>query len=346
MLFHMNKRRKWFICTGLLCLALMLWGCGKRTETEPVTAEFFAMDTYMTMTAYGSQAAEALDEAEKKIHQLDDLLSTGNPDSEISVLNRDKKLAVSDETYELIRRAGEYYADTGGVFDISVYPIMRAWGFTDGNYRVPSGEELKSLLTHVHGDKILCEDQGNQVTLEDPEMEIDLGGIAKGYTSDLVMDILREHGVEHALINLGGNVRTLGDKPDGSDWSIGIADPSDNEAYVGGVRMRDKAAITSGGYQRYFEQDGKTYIHIIDLSSGYPADSGLKSVTIIAEDGTMADALSTSLFIMGPEKAADYWRENADLFDVIFVDEDGTVLVTEGLEDSYFSDHDFRVIRR
>lgn len=345
MLFHNHKRKNLFVFVVLCCLTLLLCvGCSNKME--PVTVEFFAMDTYMTMTAYGSRAAEALDEAEKKIHLLDDLFSTGNPDSEISVLNRDKKLDVSDETYELIRRAGEFYDSTGGVFDISVYPIMRAWGFTDGNYRVPSEKELKSLLTHVHGDKILCGDQGNRISLEDPEMEIDLGGIAKGYTSDLVMDILRDHGVEYALINLGGNVRTLGTKPDGSEWSIGIADPSDPESYIGGIHMKDKAAITSGGYQRYFEQNGKTYIHIIDLSSGYPADSGLKSVTIIAEDGTMADALSTSLFIMGRDKAAAYWRENADLFDAVFVDEDGKVLITEGLEDAYFSDNDFQVIRR
>ncbi|MBR5046830.1 MAG: FAD:protein FMN transferase, partial [Eubacterium sp.] len=223
-------------------------------DTEPVSVDLFAMDTYMTFTAYGENAAEALEDATQSIKHIDELWSTGMENSQISMLNREKKMTVSPETYELIRRSVEFHESTQGVFDISVYPIMRAWGFTDQNYRVPSGEELKTLLSHVDSSQILCGDDGKTVTLQDPEMEIDLGGIAKGYASDMVMDILRGHGVEHAIINLGGNVKTLGSKPDGSDWRVGIVDPADESAYVGGVRMQDKAAITSGGYQRYFEE--------------------------------------------------------------------------------------------
>ena len=359
-----HYKNTFFLILICICLPVFLWGCTteKKAESvaqttekvisessdknEPVTIELFAMDTYMTLTAYGNHAKEALDKAAESIKRIDELLSTGNPDSEIAMLNRDKKRTVSLETYNLICRSKEFYEETEGIFDISVYPIMQAWGFTDENYRVPSGEELKSLLTHVHADMIHCSDGGKIVTLEDPDMEIDLGGIAKGYASDIVTNILRDQGVEHAVINLGGNVKTLGSKPDGSEWRVGIADPSNDSSYVGGVLMKDKAAITSGGYQRYFEEDGKTYIHIIDLSTGDPARTGLGSVTIIAEDGTMADAMSTSLFIMGREKAAEYWREHADFFDVVFIEDDGSVWITEGIKDSYFSERDFRVIEK
>lgn len=352
-----------FILMGI-SFPVFLWGCTgdkkaesvtqstekmiseNKDENEPVSIDLFAMDTYMTLTAYGKNAGQALNDAAKNINRIDDLLSTGNPDSEISLLNRDKKLAISPETYKLICRSKEFYKKTEGIFDISVYPIMKAWGFTDENYRVPSEEELKSLLPHVNADRIHCSDEEKTVTLEDPAMEIDLGGIAKGYASDMVTDILRDHGVKHAVINLGGNVKTLGDKPDGSYWRVGIADPANESSFVGGVLVKDKAAITSGGYQRYFEENGRTYIHIIDLSTGYPAQTGLGSVTVIAEDGTMADAMSTSLFIMGREKATEFWREYADLFDVIFIEDDGSVWITEGLKDSYFSEKDYHVIEK
>ena len=156
---------------------------------------------------------------------------------------------------------------------------------------------------------------------------------------------MKKNGVEHALINLGGNVKALGHKPDGSEWRVAIYDPENDENYIGGVEVHDKAVITSGGYQRYFEENGKRYFHIIDLNDGFPAENGLISATIISDDGTLADALSTSLFIMGPEKAAEYWRKNKDQFDAVLVKADGTVMVTEGIEKSYFSDGEFEVIK-
>jgi len=316
---------------------------GSEVAEEPVTREVYAMDTYMTLSAYGENAEAALDESEKEIKRIDKMLSTGDPDSEISKLNKDKKAEVSEETFELIRRAKEIGKDTG-VFDISVYPVMKAWGFDDQKYRVPEKSELKVLLEHVDADKIKLSDDGKTVTLTDSAMEIDLGGIAKGYTSDLVLDIMREHGVEHALVNLGGNVDVLGEKPDGSDWRVAIADPENEENYVGVVDTHDKAVITSGGYQRFFEQDGKRYFHIIDLSDGFPAENGLTSVTIVSDDGTLADALSTSLFIMGPEKAQEYWKAHKEDFDAVLVKDDGSVIVTEGIAESYVTDGEAPIV--
>ena len=344
----MNKNRKILLCLAfLMTAALLLAGCSgqeKKADEEPMSREVYAMDTYMTLSAYGDNAEKALDESESEIKRIDKMLSTGDSGSEISKLNKAKEAKVSPETFELIERSKNIGEDTG-VFDISVYPVMKAWGFADKNYRVPGKEELKKLLKHVDSEKIETDSGSNSVVLSDENMEIDLGGIAKGYTSDCIIEIMKENGVEHALINLGGNVKALGKKPDGTDWRVAIADPENEENYAGVVDVHDKAVITSGGYQRFFEENGKRYFHIIDLSDGFPAENGLISTTVVSDDGTLADALSTSLFIMGPEKAAEYWRNNKDKFDAVLIKDDGTVLVTEGIENNYFTDGDFEVIR-
>lgn len=330
----------------ILSAALLSCSCGQKDTAKegPVSIQVFAMDTYMTLTAYGDHAAKALEKAEQEIHRIDGLVSTGDKNSEIWRLNDSKEEMVSDDTFYLIQRAKEIGQSTEGAFDISVYPVMRAWGFTDGQYRVPEKKGLHALLGHVHADRIECMGDTHRVRLADPEMEIDLGGIAKGYTSDKVMEIMREEGVEHALINLGGNVKTLGRKPDGSDWNVAVTDPKNAEDLIGGVRTSDKAVITSGGYQRYFEKDGTAYHHIIDLSTGYPADSGLSSVTIVSEDGTLADGLSTSLFIMGLDKAGDHWRKNAEAYDAVLVGDDGSIWITEGIKECFSSERDYQVI--
>ena len=177
-------------------------------------------------------------------------------------------------------------------------------------------------------------------------MKIDLGGIAKGYTSSRIMDIFKENGITSGLVNLGGNVQALGTKTDGSNWRVAVQSPDDTEDYLGVLSIQDKAVITSGGYERYFEQDGVTYHHIIDPKTGYPAKNGLVSVTIVSSDGTLADGLSTSLFIMGEEKAAEFWKAHSNEFEAIFVTDDGTIYVTEGLKDSFTTDLDMKVITK
>ena len=174
---------------------------------------------------------------------------------------------------------------------------------------------------------------------------IDFGGIAKGYTSSRIMDIYKDNGITSGLVNLGGNVQALGTKTDGTKWKIAVQSPDDTEDYLGILSVQDKAVITSGGYERYFEQDGVTYHHIIDPKTGYPAESGLVSVTIVSDDGTLADGLSTSLFIMGEEKAADFWREHKDDFDAILMSDDGTLYVTEGLENDFSTERTVEIIR-
>ena len=315
-------------------------------EDKSESRDIFAMDTYMTLTAYGKNAKKALDEAVDEINNIEQLVSTGIDSSEVSQINKNGKGSVSETTGYLIKRSKEIYDSTNGVFDITIYPIMQAWGFPTENYCVPGKKELKKLRGLMGADHVLYDEKKQEVTLNKEGMKIDLGGIAKGYTSSKEMDIFKENGISSAVISLGGNVQTLNGKPDGSDWRVAVENPADTGSYIGVLSIKDKAVITSGGYERYFKQDGKTYHHIIDPANGYPANNGLTSVTIVSDDGTLADGLSTSLFIMGPEKAQKYWKEHSDEFDTILVKDDGSILVSEGIADYFTSESDFTIIKK
>ena len=320
-------------------------------ETEPVRSELFAMDTVMDLTVYGTDPAEGealLADAEAEIRHLEGLLSVTDPDSEIYAADHSGGVPVplSEDTADLVAQALTLCERTGGALDISIYPVVRAWGFTTGDYRVPEEEELQSLLRAVDWTRIRLD--GDRLTVPDG-MEIDLGAVAKGYTGDRLMDLFRDRGVTSALVSLGGNIQALGSKPDGSAWRVALQDP-DGDGYAGVVELRDEAAITSGGYERYFEENGVRYWHIIDPADGHPARSGVASATIVGPSGIEGDALSTALFLLGPERAADCWRAN-DGFDYVLLLEDGTVQISEGLEDRFslygdWEGRDLTVIRR
>lgn len=315
-----------------------------RAADSPAEGAIFAMDTYMEFRIYGDEAL--LGEAVDIIGGMEAALSVTYEKSEIYAVNRDGFGTVSDTTAALISRALTLCGRTDGALDISVYPIVRAWGFTTGDYRVPPDEELAALLENVDYTRVSLTE--NTVTLADGMM-IDLGSVAKGAASGAVVDYLRSQGVTSALLNLGGNVHTLGTKPDGSLWHIAVKDPV-GAGNLCVLDIADKAVITSGGYERFFEEDGVTYWHIIDPATGTPARNGLISVTVVGEDGLLCDALSTSLFVMGPERAAQLWRESDD-FEAVFVMEDGSVAITEGLEGSFrlldaYENADYEVIRR
>ena len=315
-------------------------------EDKSESRDIFAMDTYMTLTAYGKNAKKALDAAVDEINNIEQLVSTGIDSSEVSQINKNGKGSVSETTGYLIKRSKEIYDSTNGVFDITIYPIMQAWGFPTENYRVPGKKELKKLRGLMGADHVLYDEKKQEVTLDKEGMKIDLGGIAKGYTSSKVMDIFKENGISSAVISLGGNVQTLNGKPDGSDWRVAVENPADTGSYIGVLSIKDKAVITSGGYERYFKQDGKTYHHIIDPATGYPAENGLTSVTIVSDDGTLADGLSTSLFIMGKEKAEKFWKKYSDKFDVILLTDDDQLYVSEGIADDFQSDYKVNIMKK
>lgn len=313
-----------------------------KNSNQEYTDEVFAMDTYMTLTAYGENAQEAVEAGIAEIQRLDDLLSTGKETSEVAQINQNGGGVLSEDTEYLVKRALDIYQSTKGAFDISIYPVMQLWGFTTGNFAVPGESDLAAKLALVDAGKITLSEENGQTSINLPEgMEIDLGGIAKGYTSGRVMEVMKSYGIESAVINLGGNAHVLGNKIDGSQWKVGIQDPNDTDGYLGGVNVTDKAIITSGGYERYFidKDTGVKYHHIIDPKTGYSANNGLISVTIVSADSTLADGLSTSLFVLGTKDAISYCKEHcaADGFDAIMEDEDGKLYITDGVYDDFIN---------
>lgn len=307
------------------------------SSTQPVSQEIFAMDTYMTVTAYGDNAQKGVTDAVAEIQRLDNLLSIGKEDSEISKLNKSGSAALSDDTAVMVAKALDLYKSTGGAFDITVLPLMELWGFTTQEYYVPTEDEIQSTLQRVGADKLTWDESTKTLTLGDKQ-EIDLGGIAKGFTSSRIMEIFKKDGVTCGMVSLGGNVHLLGTKQDGSAWRVGIQDPNNTDDMLGVLEANDCAVITSGAYERNFEKDGVTYHHIIDPATGKPSNSGLTSVTIVSKDGTLADGLSTSLFVMGKDKAIAYWKQHADEFDTILVDKDRNVYITEGIAGNFSPD--------
>ena len=321
--------KKHFI-SAMLSALLFLTGCSAESSPEPVQGTFFAMDTVMDFTIYGESGL--IDQSESLIASLESLVSVTDTGSELYAINQTGSGTLTGKASSLMEQALEICRRTDGALDLSIYPIVRAWGFTTGSYQVPDEAEIQALLPLVDYRKIQYDAAAGDVTL--PEgMKIDLGSVAKGYAGQLVAQMLREHGVQSALLSLGGNVQTVGAKPDGSPWQIGIKDPQGEDAMMA-LSVEDQAVVTSGGYERYFEQDGQTYWHIMDPSTGHPADSGLISLTIVGDEGVVCDGLSTALFVMGLEKAADLWAQSGD-FEAVFVTASGEVYITEGLRDRF-----------
>ncbi|MBP0975350.1 MAG: FAD:protein FMN transferase [Oscillospiraceae bacterium] len=329
-----------------ICMMPLLTACGNHADTMK-SADIFAMDTYMNIKAYGRDAAAAVAEAEARIYKLEQTFSVTDETSDIRKINHaeGQPVTVSADTVSVLQTAQNMHHESGGAFCISLYPVLCAWGFTVGEYRIPSDSEITNLLQNVDDTQITVDAQ----TVRCPDaMQIDLGAVAKGYTGDVVMEIMQQHQIASAIINLGGNVQTCGSKPDGSAWTVGITDPFAPDSLLGTVRVTDKAVITSGNYERYFTgDDGQKYWHILDPADGFPADRGLVSVTVIGSSGAECDALSTALFVEGTEQAIQHWRRRSD-FEIILVTADSELLLTEGIAADYTAKKEMpcRVVQR
>ena len=323
------------LLAAALCLTI-LSGCQKKPELREFTT--FAMDTAINFTFYcenGNRTGQAYTAMASGLSDLDGLLSVTREDSAVARINRagGQPVEVDDWTALALSRALELCRVTDGALDITAYPAVKAWGFTQEEHRVPSEEELAELAAGIDYSAVKLE--GDTITL--PEgMEIDLGAVAKGFAGDWLAQQVRNiyPGEDSALLDLGqSTIMAVGSKPEGKPWRIGIVDPARPENYFAVVELEDMAMGTSGGYQRYFEQDGVTYWHILDPKTAAPARSGLASVTVVSPSALDCDGLSTALFVMGLEEGAQFWRDHPELeFDVIFVTEDGAIYRTAGLE--------------
>jgi thiamine biosynthesis lipoprotein len=327
-------------------ISIFFISCNHANKNQIKSSESFtAMNTYMTVSLYASsqkQGAEVCEKIKKRIIQLEEILSTTLPQSDVYYINHNKKLPspLKAELSELLDFSKIMYEKTDAAYNPALYPLIREWGFTQGEYKVPSEEKIAELLLHTDFSK-LCDWPCTNGASINSQMEIDFGAIGKGYAADQVQKLLEENGIESALLDLGGNIQVLGKKPDKSFWRVGIKNPWNGEAACA-LKVDSKAVVTSGGYERFFEEDGKRYIHIFDSKTGRPVESDLESVTIITpvtsinpiiSGGKYADCLSTALFVMGKDRAIDYWKKNPD-FDFILITKEKALIYSEGLKDS------------
>ena len=326
-------------------------GCSSKNET-PEELSFFAMDTYMTLKVYRDgatkeEAWEALKLAKAEILRLEALLSVNDPDSEVAALNRGETVEkASADLVRILQLATELYERSDGRYDLSVYPLLVAWGFTtDKGLAVPAATVIEEAMRQIDFSKVSMVKNSDGHTVNAGGVKLDLGSIAKGYAGQKAIEILKAQGFESAIIILGGNVQTLGKKPNGSGFTVGIADPASPDELITTVSTADLdrifadengdvpesyAVVTSGTYQRNFTASGKLYHHIMDVNTGFPCENGLTSVTVICGNGGLADGLSTTLFLLGYEGAMEYYREYGG-FEALFITDDGEILKTDGL---------------
>jgi thiamine biosynthesis lipoprotein len=317
-------------------IALLFISCSSKESPKPAippsenTKSFEAMNTFMAIKSYGPNASAANDSAEKLVFKLESLLSTTKNSSHIYKLNHAEKypVQVDDKVKELANFALKMAKETDGALNPVLYPIVHTWGFTTEKYRVPADSEIQAILPLTDFNQVNISSSGIAMK---PGMMMDLGAVGKGYAGDKILELLKSKGITSAVLDLGGNVQTLGCKKDGKKWKVGITNPWGGPP-IGGVEVCDMAVVTSGGYERFFEQNGKRYIHIFDGKNGKPVENGLSAVMIIAPSGLYADALSTAIFVMGENKAIDFWKKNREKFQMLLLREDKSVLYTKELD--------------
>lgn len=316
------------LITFILIISMAACNAG---SNEPVSRSGFHLGTIITITVYGNNSEKILDKVFNEIKRLESILSKSIEGSDIYTINstagRSMEM-VSPETYEILSESMRYYLASKGYFDITVGPLVDLWKIGTPEAAVPDDKSLNHALDLLGMDGLLL--TGGDAGLKEPGMSIDVGGIAKGYIADKVSEILKNEKCSGAIINLGGNVLTVGEKPDGSKWKIGIQDPfKATGQYMTVVEVEEMSVVTSGPYERNFEENGIIYHHILDPFTGYPVVNDIAGVTIISEKSVDGDALSTSVFAMGREDGLALIEtiENTECYIVL---NDGTIIMSSG----------------
>lgn len=326
-----NKRNKSYKrILALLLLGLILFsipGCQK--SNHPVTYTDYYFNTVISLTFYSANDCAFAEECFALCEKYENLLSRTVEGSDIWRINHSngEPVSVSTDTYDLLEQALYYCELTDGKIDITVAPLMDLWNFTESADETvpPSPEEINVLLEHVNY-RLVELGENNTVTLKDAESSIDLGFIAKGFIADKIKEHLVSQGVSSALINLGGNVCTIGNKPDGTAYTVGIQQPFAPAGTTSDiVQITNSSVVTSGTYERYFTYENIVYHHILDATTGYPVVNGLTGVTIICDSSTTADALSTTCFVLGPEDALEY-IQTLDNAECILINDSGQII--------------------
>ncbi|MBA5851243.1 FAD:protein FMN transferase [Clostridium sp. cel8] len=322
----------------LILFVLPLYGCTNSSKKDPISKTKYMLGTICTINVYDEKDETAVDKAFERIKKIEDKMSVNKSGTELDKVaeNAGKKyVKVSDDTFYVLKK-GKYYSEQSkGVFDITIGPLVKLWGIGTDNAKLPSSQEIESKKELVNYKDLLLDEKNKKVMLAKEGMSLDLGGIAKGYAADEATRILRENGVEHAIVNLGGNVVVLNNNVDGNPWRIGVQDPFESRGdAVGVLNETNKTVVTSGIYERYFKKNGKIYHHILDPFTGYPMDNNLASVTLITSVSINADAMTKNIFHLGVEKGLEYVK-NIDNLQAVFITKDKKIYITSGLKGNF-----------
>lgn len=337
-----NKRLNKFLLSGIIFIAFMLlFGCSEEEDYQLVQESRFALGTYNQVTLYTSseeQGQNIIEEVFERVDEIEHLMSSSIEDSDISKLNAqagESAIEVDPETFFLLQLGKEYKEITEGTFNIGIGALINLWDIGGDDQKVPSESEINALLNHFDLEQLILNEESYEAKIEDPEMIVDLGGIAKGYAVDEAIRVIKEHEIEHAIVDFGGDVYVLGGNPDGNEWRIGISNPEIGESgVIGRLFSSDMGVVSSGDYERYFMEDGQLYHHILNPFTGYPTDNQLSSVTVISDTALEGDILSTAIFVMGLESGLSFVNDLDDI-EAIFITDNKEVYITSGVADLF-----------
>ncbi|WP_446897626.1 FAD:protein FMN transferase [Clostridium sp. LBM24168] len=332
----MNKKN--FIVALLILIMLPLYGCRSNNNEEPISKTEYMLGTICTITIYDDKPESIIDKAFTRIKQIENKMSVNKQGTELDAVAKASGkgyVKVSDDTFYVLKKGKYYSQQSGGVFDITVGPLVKLWGIGTDNARLPDENEIQNSKSLVNYRNLLLDNKDKKVMLSKKGMSLDLGGIAKGYAADEAAKILKQNGVEHAIINLGGNVLALNNNIDGDPWNIGIQDPFQTRGnVVASIKVTNKTVVTSGIYERYFKKNGKIYHHILNPFTGYPMDNNLASVTLITNTSIDADAMTKNIFYLGVDKGMKY-AENVAKLQAVFITKDKKIYITSGLKNNF-----------
>ena len=296
------------------------------------------LGTIINLKAYGRKAEKAIEEAIKRLNNIDDKMSAFKENSEISKINLNAGVVpekVSKDTYFVVKNSIKYSKVLEGTFDPTIRPLVKLWNIGAEKESIPKKNNIEEALKLVNYNNVILDESNYSIMLKNKKQALDVGGIAKGFAADEVRDIFYKHNIKSALIDLGGNIFALGSKEDNTPWKIGIQNPlKPRGEYVGILSVKDKSVVTSGNYERYFMKDGRRFHHIIDPKTGYPSQSKIISATIISDNSIDGDGLSTGVYIIGVNKALKI-IEGIQGIDAILITEDKEVYITSGIKEIF-----------
>lgn len=336
----MARLKKLSILLSLLIISLNISGCTKNAanSNNPMTETEFFMGTIIKVSLYDKKSEDVMNKVFDRIREIESEVSINKEGTELDKVNAaagKEAVKVKEDTFTIVKEGLEYSKKTKGTFDITVGPIVKLWSIGLPEAKVPTQEEINEKLKFVGYKDLEINDKDKSIFLKRPGMIIDLGGIAKGYAADAVSEVLKKEGVESAIIDLGGNVFAIGSKPGGDPWRIGVQNPFDSRGQiVGSIAVTNKSVVTSGIYERFIEENGKKYHHILNPFTGYPYENEIAGITIISDKSIDGDALSTSVFSKGLKGGMDF-LEKIQGIDTIFITKDKEVYITSGLKNNF-----------